>query len=881
VYRSLVTDWQQYGLAAILMGTLWLSMDARAAAPHVLHTAGYESPVRGDPDDLLMIAGAGFQPRDRVVYRAMDAPQPAAHIMPSGNTAQWGIAPVLQRDNPQYALTVRLPSEMQKGRAYRLWVVTAKNEWSTAVAINDPRPQWITPSYAYSTADIAGLGRYLRVVGRNLTGGSGQPLEIRLRGKKEGSYTLRAQELSRDSPAVQNYVATARLPARMSPGLYSISVRREGLDWIEIPDQQLEVRPDPPKLSVFSPDDPAYGGCHPDDASDDSPCFVRALTAAGKAGGGIVRIPPGHWDVTTTALGADGFLVPPNVHLQGAGAERTFILRHGPQRTQGSDALLTLTGHNSIIGLSFSDELRFHSREAEARSVIQLGPMPVADESNSGASHLVQDIVISNNVFLHVGCVMTDAAGRPLARLIVTANVLGGYISGIELRGTSSLVWEPFRIDDSVIRGNRFVPGSYVDLSIKQGVLASELGAAHRVDFSENIADGASVENLQEPDDPPGFRAAFFWDTNNSVERLLVAENQISCSGDKVGDGEAISMDGSGNTFGFDGTVAIIAAGSDWITVHGRLNAEQARRRVPDTYYDGHWVKVVAGVGFGQSRKITSYTQDEAASTVTLHITPAWDVIPGGPKVRIIVQRQHWQVAIVGNSVEQRSPPCRKSNLTGPNGGVIALWTPAADVAIEGNRQRDTNGIMYAQTYSVMTPSCPQCGLNVLSQAALEIRGNRVEGEYDWSSDCSNGGIWGALGASPTPESPPPVSGFGVSISHNVIIHADAYRGGGIDTPFTWLSGPPPGNWPFIENLLIFHNELQDIEGPPPAPKCHIAQRERSGIHLEGHENVRYSVLYGNRCERVATPLADAGLGTLKLCTGATQGSCECPSGKR
>jgi hypothetical protein len=461
----------------------------------------------------------------------------------------------------------------------------------------------------------------------------------------------------------------------------------------------------------------------------------------------------------------------------------------------------------------------------------------------------------------------------------VTANVLGGYICGIELRGTSSLVWEPFRIDDSVVRGNRFVPGSFVDLSTKQGVLASELGAAHRVDFSANSADGTSVENLQEPDDPPGFRAAFFWDTNNSVERLLVSQNQISCSGDKIGDGEAISMDGSGNTYGFDGTATIAAAGSDWITVRGKLNPEQARRRVPDTYYDGHWVKILAGTGFGQSRKITSYTQDEATSTVTLRVAPAWDVVPGGPKSRIVVQRQHWQVAIVGNSVEQRSPPCRKSNLTGPNGGVIALWTPSADVAIEGNRQWDTNGIMFAHNYTVTTPSCPQCGSGSFSQMALEIRANRVEGEYDWTSDCSNGGIWASLGASPTPESAPPVLGFGASISHNIIIHADAYRGGGIDTPFTWQSGPPPGNWPLIENLLIFHNEVSDVEGPPPAPKCHIAQRERSGIHLEGHENVRHSVLYGNHCEHVATPLADAGLGTLKICSNASNGSCECPSG--
>ena len=412
----------------------------------------------------------------------------------------------------------------------------------------------------------------------NLAGDSGEPLEIRLRGAKGASYTLKAQESGADSQAVQNYVATAPLPGQISPGLYSISVHREGLGWISLPDQQLEVRPDPPTLPVFSIEDPAYGGCHPDDGSDDSSCFARAIEAAGRAGGGVVQIPPGHWDVSTVALGVDGFLIPHNVHLRGAGSRSSFVLRHGAVKSRGPDALLTLTGHNSVVDLSFSDELRFQST-AQARPVIQLGALPVADESSSGASHLVEDIVISNNVFLHVGCVMTDVAGRPVERLIVTANVLGGYASGIELRGNSGVVWEPYRIEDSVIRGNRFVPGSYIDLSIKQGVLASEMGTAQRMDFSANIVDGTSTENLQEPDDPPGFRAAFFWDSNNSVERLLVAENQISCSGDKVGDGEAVSLDESGDTYGFNGTPTIVSAGADWIVVRGKLNPVQAGRR--------------------------------------------------------------------------------------------------------------------------------------------------------------------------------------------------------------------------------------------------------------------------------------------------------------
>src|ERR1700754_2971983 len=94
-YRAVVTI-----CVAAVSGLIWPTSGCRAAAPRVLHTPGYESPVRGDPDDLLMIAGDGFQPTDRVIYRALDAARPAPRTVPVKNTAEAGIAPILQRGNP-------------------------------------------------------------------------------------------------------------------------------------------------------------------------------------------------------------------------------------------------------------------------------------------------------------------------------------------------------------------------------------------------------------------------------------------------------------------------------------------------------------------------------------------------------------------------------------------------------------------------------------------------------------------------------------------------------------------------------------------------------------------------------------------------------------
>src|SRR5215475_4237412 len=173
-------------LALSLLAVVGLARVAVASAPQVIHTPGYESPVHGGPDDLLLIAGSGFEDTDRVVYQeAGPLAGPAKHpdALPRLNTARLGTAPLVQVGDPPYSLTIQLPEMMQPGRPYRLWVVNASNEWSAPIMINDQRPLWITPAVVNESADATHTGRRIRVVGRNLQPWGG-PLEIRLQGPR-------------------------------------------------------------------------------------------------------------------------------------------------------------------------------------------------------------------------------------------------------------------------------------------------------------------------------------------------------------------------------------------------------------------------------------------------------------------------------------------------------------------------------------------------------------------------------------------------------------------------------------------------------------------------------------------------------------------------
>jgi len=862
------------------IGFLLVTLSAAVAAPpQVYRHAAYESPVQGGPDDLLLIPGYGFATGDIVVYRAVR--DSARHVVaprtiPMISTAAFGLAPIVSFADVPYSLTVKLPQVLRRGQSYDLWVRTARGEWSKAVHINDARPLWISPAYVYVTGRVASMPREIKIVGRNLQPSAGHATEVRLIGPQ--TYTGTATSTATRGGTIDQYVTQIFLPASLQPGRYRIQVNRDGASWVELQNQSLQVLPDAPRTREYSVNDPKFGGCRPNDGLDDTQCILRAIAAAARNGGGVVEFGPGTWDLINGAqrglFGDEGVLVPDGVQLRGAGAGRTRVIRHRQWSESVAAAAFTLMGHNVVSGFRFRD-LQVYRPQDSAAPFLQLGEdfQRIAMGTRPAAAN---DIVITGNTFDKTFVAIGDG-GLPIRRLFITYNTFGAYSSALELAGNRYNVADHYRIDDSVIDFNTFEPGSKLDMVAKTGTLASEIGAGHHLDFSNNTADGSATKYLYAASDPRGWRAAFFWNMNGNLDEVLVAQNTATCTGDKIGDGEAIAYDNNGNTFAFATIPTVANATRTSVSVLARPAARQNNRDVPaGAYYVGHWVQIVSGPGLGQVRKITGYHTDSETELTTFNVSPDWDVMPIPGRSRMTVGREIWQTYTIDNQVDERRPLCQKSNRSRPDAGVIGMWAQSADSVIAGNRQYDSDGILVQEAYIPPKHLCANCTMQTFLQSFLEIRDNVVDGKYDWRNDCSASGIEIGMAAAPWHDAAPPTVGFGVSIAHNTIRHADAQQGGAVAQIDSWYAGPAPYRWALSDSMLIDHNAIEDIDEPRVHSSCGTSH-PGIGIKFPDSPVAWRTVLYANSCRGVSVPIRKGEVDSVRVCPSSAKSSCECP----
>lgn len=848
---------------ALIAGVIFVAVQffggasiAHAAPPQVYKATFHQSPVRGDPNDLLLIAGWGFTSSDVVVYkRVINTTVPQVHPanVPFFSTSNLGVAPVMSYGDVPRSLTVRLPNVITQGRSYALWVRNLANEWSEPVLINDARPLWISPNVFYQTQTPAGLPRQLKVIGRNL---HPYPANTKSRVRLVGPTTKTLLSVTTGSDPIDEYVLRVNIPATppetLPVGTYQVFVRRDAVSWEPLADQTLEILPDPPVPPAF----PVGPPCFPNDGRDDSPCVVAAVADAEAAGGGRVVFGMGQWD-----LGGDGYagitgrygiIVPPKVSLEGAGSSFTTIVRNRNWDDFDTNlfAVFTLIGHNSVTGIKFKDPRVFcpfyptHPGcpdEPKPRdTVLLLGKFSF--ESTAPVSNIfIYDNIFSNPVF------SVFAGGAPIDHLFMTSNEISGWDRGLDLTDENIPEIVRFRIEDSIFWNNTFKAGAAYQEGV-HGTLASELGAGHRVDFSDNTADGFATDYLG-PFGAPGWRAAHFWHFDNTHEMLLVSRNVGTCTGDKGGDGEAIVFDSNGNRNGFDGAVDVVGASANTVKVAGPMLVQKPA----DTYAD-HWIQIVDGRGLGQARKIDSYT-DPSAATVEFTVAPPWDVVPeSGPSAtKIIVSNQYWQVYVVQNVVSHLG--CPKNNPL-KRGGVISAWGTMTDSAFEDNQQYEGAGIFLHGHYNTGV------GLQTDLKYFVDIRRNHIEDEWDYNSPCSWSGIELIYG---TPFSTSPVQGFGISVSHNSIFHADALTGGAIGIG---RGAGSPSSSPLYVNTLIFHNQLFHMDGSVFSdPQCSPSVTPmRCGIHIQD-QAVHRTILYGNSCTNFTGGA---------VCSGGGCNGCDC-----
>jgi hypothetical protein len=908
----------------LLYGLLCAPGLCRAAPPVLYADPTHESPV------LLLLAGDGLAAADRVVYRALGDPTVAPDHptnVPSSSNELLGVAELASAVDAPYSLTIHLPRVLRKDQSYALWVVDGAGNWSNAVRINDARPIWLTPAEAYASADPAGLGRRLKIVGRNLNPMPGTRTRVRLTGRAQ-SYELTAAVHDDGESAVDRYVAEVRLPAVLLPGDYDVTVNRGAAGWVRLlgdgysPAQVLSVLPDPAPLRRFPVGayrldrcDPGSGACSavqgacaPDASAggDITRCVVAAIAAARAAGGGAVVFGPGRWSMSRAGawtagrafsdrgVSLDGVLVPVGVSLVGANRGVTTLIR-------GSDWDLhlpsfALQGNNVVSGFTFRDERVYH-KDDSGTALLMLGVRgDRTDLYRRNDPFVVSHVLITENVFdKPFFAVGNDGLG--IDHLLVTHNVFGAYRVALAWEGTPSYLQHLYHYSDSVVALNRFYPGSYLDTAIGQGAMATGLSGGYRTDFSENVADGSATEYLYDAaQDAHGWRAAHFWAMNDNLEMMLVSRNVASCTGDKDGDGEAFSYDDNHNRPGFAAltapVLAAVSPGDDTssVTVRGALIATQISYgvRIPvgdvTRYYHGDWLQVVQGPGIGQARKIVAITAgaDPGGPTVRFVVRPRFDVLPRTDSL-VTDSRLFWQAYTVGNLVDHRTPLCLKSNRTRHSGGLITIYLPSVDSVLEGNRQYDTAGIVVAQGFALVDHEVSFPAAKV--QSFTTVRDNLLSGAYDGADRTAQAlrGINVSYGATPD-TAPPPTVSFGLEISHNTVIGAAGPKGA-IALNQGWYTGPrsrvfvDSTPWKIAEATTIFKNTLVDAAPRGTLPG---AGGPRIGIGLSADQLATpvewRSVLYGNVCQgALATRgLVDLATQTVSYCPTPLPDSCEC-----
>lgn len=550
--------------------------DTAAQAPVVWHASDVVK-----PGDLLSLHGEWLDAASAQVL-VVGATQDREAIL----LARAQKASIVQTDTQGHFLVVQVPPRLPSGQ-FRVWVHTAGGS-STSIAVNQPRPLFLSEYEAWA-------GQQIEIVGRNFDprefAGHGKP-RVRLV-DSEGKHA-EAQIVDYNP-----FALTITVP-HISTATYHLEVSTDGEQWWPLSAQEtLSVVPvghDPLGLGVAWANhfhwervfDVARHGV-PTTGGVDVTAQVQAVVDAAKAaGGGVVYFPAGTYQLSGIALPAD-------IVLQGAGAAKTTLLS-----TAVGGNFINTSGDGQTRGHHGVAHLRIELKDPNVRpdTFLWLGE-PWAQNNN------VRDLTVrtASEVFV---------TGVDLNYSLLPPPVASGQ-RGL---GIEWIVKARALCTDSHFVGYRAMPCiNYITnyYTVKRNSFEYSSGVvvcngSHCFYEDNQIIGHRELTNGAAGDDLHGLFAR---------DRTYMANNVVTGVGTFTSDdGEALCVEIPDAAFNYG---SVTSASATMLTVNPQVPLTN-----PLVYFGYLAVAIVDGRGLGQLRRVTNVDSTNNQLTVDR----PWDVIP-------------------------------------------------------------------------------------------------------------------------------------------------------------------------------------------------------------------------------------------------------------
>lgn len=616
----------------------------------------YESTFSVRPGDAIGIYGANF---------ATAADTSAAYLAPMSGYDGTGSFELYELDilsQDDGVILAEIPANIPADNY--IGYVKCGDKLSKPFFVNTPELDWLSDSEI-----CAGLP--VRVFGRNLINPA--------TGTKEGARAFVCSEdgnqvLEAEVTAATDYTADLIIPDGVKEGTryyiqYNNGAGAYGLatlDEIVIcvsDDQREEAKElfgvdiswasDLNLTDVFNIMD--YGAAG-DGEADDKDAMTEALNAAGKNGGGIVYLPAGTYNMTSSSI---GFTVPNNVVIMGDGKEETVILI--------DKAIVYNAFHGGIAGLTLKSELTRPEDDTRrmlfgyVSNLLHVGGymqffakdvgISTADGGgfvSNGASQII--IEDSSIVCTHTAISIANSSG------LLKTRIRNNYCKNIqrELISIGTYTWVDGNLFDAENGGDNCEKGSDGKVNTMEHRIAGLVG--DKLYYGNNTIIG-TFGDMRE--DVPN--------EDNCGEGILNQEDG------RIGIGAVESTDG----------ISLISSDMDFSAVMEGTDPVAGSK---GTKLIGAKIFLISGKGMGQRRVITG------AYGNSLTLDEEWEYPPSEGDLFVIDSGVPERNIIVNNYIEAET---RK--------GGIMFYGRSYDNIIADNTMTNSGGIWFGQAQGAST----------------------------------------------------------------------------------------------------------------------------------------------------------------------------------